>query len=129
MAQRKLSKTMRKMNRAYKVIMALLAGVSLMLATLTDTDAIYYKFVSVFSSAFPVVWSQVLDACKNYESEEIPTTLSPASTSVRFAEPKESQIPFSERNTPKSEAPVSGRDAYVPTPKLDDLNDANENTV
>ena len=34
----KLSKTMRKMNLAYKVIMALLAGVSLMLATLTDTE-------------------------------------------------------------------------------------------
>ena len=100
MAQRKLSKTMRKMNLAYKVIMALLAGVSLMLATLTDTDAIYYKFVSVFSSAFPVVWSQVLDASKEYQSEETPTTLSPAS------------------NTPKSE-----------TPKLDDLNDANENTA
>ena len=84
--------------------MALLPGVSLMLATLTDTDAIYYKFVSVFSSAFPIVWSQVLDACKNYESEQTPspspTTLSPAS------------------NTPKSESP-----------KLDDLNDANENTV
>ena len=51
MAQRKLSKTMRKMNLAYKVIMAVLAGVSLMLATLTDTDALYYQFVSVFSSA------------------------------------------------------------------------------
>ena len=92
------------MNLAYKVIMAVLAGVSLMLATLTDTDAIYYKFVSVFSSAFPVVWSQVLDACKNYESEQTPspspTTLSPAS------------------NTPKSN-----------TPKLDDLDDANENSV
>ena len=60
MAQRQLSKTMRKMNLAYKVIMAVLAGVSLMLATLTDTDAIYYKFVSVFSSAFPIVWSQIL---------------------------------------------------------------------
>ena len=100
MAQRKLSKTMRKMNLAYKVIMAVLAGVSLMLATLTDTDKIYYQFVSVFSSAFPVVWSQVLDACKNYESEETPTTLSPAS------------------NTPKADSP-----------KLHDLNDANENTV
>ena len=104
MAQRKLSKTMRKMNLAYKVIMAVLAGVSLMLATLTDTDKIYYQFVSVFSSAFPVVWSQVLDACKNYESEETPmpspTGLSPAS------------------NTPKGESPHPS-----------DLNDANENTV
>ena len=92
------------MNLAYKVIMALLAGVSLMLATLTDTNEIYYQFVSVFSSAFPVVWSQVLDACKNYESEETPspspTTLSPAS------------------NTPKAESPHPH-----------DLNDATENSV
>ena len=104
MAVRKLSKTMRKMNLAYKVIIAVLAGVSLMLATLTNTDAIYYKFVSVFSSAFPIVWSQVLDASKEYQSEQTPspspTTLSPAS------------------NTPKADSP-----------KLDDLNDANENTV
>ena len=103
MAVRKLSKTMRKMNLAYKVIMAVLAGVSLMLATLTDTNEIYYQFVSVFSSAFPIVWSQVLDACKNYESEETPmpspTTLTPAS------------------NTPKADSP-----------KLHDLTDATENT-
>ena len=100
------------MNLAYKVIMALLAGVSLMLATLTDTNEIYYQFVSVFSSAFPIVWSQILDASKEYESEETPspspTTLSPASSSERF----------SERNTPKADSP-----------KLHDLNDANENTV
>ena len=106
MATRKLSKTMRKMNLAYKVIMAVLAGVSLMLATMTDTDMIYYQFVSMFSSAFSVVWSQVLDACKNYESEETPmpspTTLAPAS------------------NTPKSE---------TATPKVDEINYANDNTV
>ena len=42
--------------------MGILAGVSLMLATLTDTSEIYYQFVSVFSSAFPIVWSQILDA-------------------------------------------------------------------
>ena len=100
MAQRKLSKTMRKMNLAYKVIMALLAGVSLMLATLTDTNEIYYQFVSVFSSAFPVVWSQVLDASKEYINEETPTTLSPAS------------------NTPKADSPHPH-----------DLNDVAENTA
>ena len=96
------------MNLAYKVIMAILAGVSLMLATMTDTDTLYYQFVSVFSSAFPVVWSQVLDASKEYINEETPTTLSPASSSERF----------SERNTPKAESPHPH-----------DLNDATENTV
>ena len=81
MTQRKLSKTMRKMNLAYKVIMALLAGLSLMLASLTDTNEIYFQIVSVFSSAFPIIWSQVLDACKDYENDKTPTALSPASDS------------------------------------------------
>ena len=58
--------------------MALLAGISLTLATLTDTHEIYYQVVSVFSSAFPIVWSQILDGCKEYESEKTPEVLSPA---------------------------------------------------
>ena len=91
MAVRKLSKTMRKMNLAYKVIMAVLAGVSLMLATLTDTNEIYYQFVSVFSSAFPIVWSQILDASKEYESEQTPMpsppALSPASDTPKADSP------------------------------------------
>ena len=84
--------------------MGILAGISLMLATLTDTSEIYYQFVSAFSSAFPIVWSQILDACKDYESEQTPspspTTLSPAS------------------NTPKGESPHPS-----------DLNDVPENSV
>ena len=79
---------MRKMNLAYKAIMAVLVGVSLMLATLTDTGALYYKFVGVFSSAFPIVWSQVLDACKNFESERTPEVLSPASETPKVDSPQ-----------------------------------------
>ena len=100
MAVRKLSKTMRKLNLIQKVVMGILAGISLMLATLTDTSEIYYQFVSVFSSAFPIVWSQILDACKDYESQETPEVLSPAS------------------DTPKVESPHSH-----------DLNDCDNNTV
>ena len=76
--KRKLSKPMRKINLLYKIIMALLAGVSFILATLTDTHEIYYQVVSVFSSAFPVIWSQILDACKDYETQQTPEVLSPA---------------------------------------------------
>ena len=123
MATRKLSKTMRKLNLIQKVVMGILAGISLMLATLTDTSEIYYQFVSVFSSAFPIVWSQILDACKDYESEQTPspspTTLSPASASAMF----------SERNTPKGESPVGGRSMNTPSPHPSDLNDAPENSV
>ena len=71
--------------------MAILAGVSLMLATLTDTNEIYYQFVSVFSSAFPIVWSQILDASKEYESEQTPMpsppALSPASDTPKADSP------------------------------------------
>ena len=97
MAVRKLSKTMRKLNLIQKVVMGILAGVSLMLATLTDTSEIYYQFVSVFSSAFPIVWSQILDACKDYESQQTPEVLSPASDT-------ESVIPRAPR-TPKVDTP------------------------
>ena len=56
----------------------LTTGISLTLATLTDTHEIYYQIVSVFSSAFPIVWSQILDGCKEYENEQTPEVLSPA---------------------------------------------------
>ena len=95
MAQRKLSKTMRKLNLIQKVVMGILAGVSLMLATLTDTDEIYYQFVSVFSSAFPIVWSQILDACKEYESQETPSS----------SEVQSPTIISPASNTPKSDSP------------------------
>ena len=86
--KRKLSKPMRKINLLYKIIMALLAGISLTLATLTDTHEIYYQVVSVFSSAFPVIWSQVLDACKDYETQQTPEALSPASNTPKTHSPK-----------------------------------------
>ena len=102
MATRKLSKTMRKLNLIQKVVMGILAGISLMLATLTDTSEIYYQFVSVFSSAFPIVWSQILDACKDYESEQTPMPSPPALSPAS--------------DTPKADSP-----------KLHDLNNDNEN--
>ena len=97
MAVRKLSKTMRKLNLIQKVVMGILAGVSLMLATLTDTSEIYYQFVSVFSSAFPIVWSQILDACKDYESQQTPEVLSPASDTPKVETPP--QESFTQENT------------------------------
>ena len=76
--KRKLSKPMRTINLIYKMVMAILAGVSFILATLTDTHEIYYQVVSVFSSAFPIIWSQILDACKEYDTQQTPEVLSPA---------------------------------------------------
>ena len=102
MAVRKLSKTMRKLNLIQKVVMGMLAGITLMLATLTDTNEMYYQFVSVFSSAFPIAWSQILDACKEYESQETPspspTTLSPASNTPNSTTPKLNDLKETEEN-------------------------------
>ena len=70
---RKLPKSLRLANLVYKVIMSFLAGLSLIFATMTDMHDVYYQVVSVFSSAFPVIWTQILDACKQYESERTPT--------------------------------------------------------
>ena len=74
MGEKKIPKPIRKLNLAYKVIMAMLAGLSLIFSAFADIDPIYYKVVSVFSSAFPVIWSQILDATKTYEAENTPTT-------------------------------------------------------
>ena len=77
MANRKLSKPMRMLNLAYKVVMAILAGLSFIFASFTDINPIYYEVVSVFSSAFPIIWCQILDAAKQYETERTRTPTSP----------------------------------------------------
>ena len=59
--------------------MGLLAGASFVLATWSNIDQKYYQVVSVFSSAFPIIWSQILDACKTYESELTPARNTPSS--------------------------------------------------
>ena len=90
MGEKKIPKPIRKLNLAYKVIMAMLAGLSLIFSAFTEIHPIYYKVVSVFSSAFPVIWSQILDATKTYEAEATPTNSnegSPDHTSPKPPEP------------------------------------------
>ena len=74
MGEKKIPKPIRKLNLVYKIVMAMLAGLSLIFSAFADIDPIYYKVVSVFSSAYPVIWSQILDATKTYEAETTPTT-------------------------------------------------------
>ena len=91
MGEKKIPKPTRKLNLAYKVVMAMLAGLSLIFSAFTEIHPIYYKVVSVFSSAFPVIWSQILDARKTYEAEATPTTTpkegTPDHTSPKPPEP------------------------------------------
>ena len=52
--------------------MALLAGVNLVLSTLSEVPTEYYEIFSVVSAAFPVIWSQILDATKSYQNDQTP---------------------------------------------------------
>lgn len=78
MATRKLSKPMRRINLVYKIFMSLLAGLNVFLASFSKAPQIYFEIVSILSSACPVVWSQILDACKDYSGESTPNETSPA---------------------------------------------------
>ena len=69
---------MRRMNLGYKVLMSGLCGVNIFLASFSQTPPLYFEIVSILTSACPVVWSQVLDACKEYHSDSTPTEGSPA---------------------------------------------------
>lgn len=84
--RRKLPKPLRVANLIYKIIMAILAGLSFVFATFSELDPIYYQVVSVFSSAFPIIWSQILDASKTYVSEQTPRTNSPSDSTTIPAE-------------------------------------------
>lgn len=76
---RKLPKSMRRANLVYKVIMGCLAGINLIFASLSFVPSQYFEVCSVLTSAFPVVWSYILDAAKQYEEEATPSLQSPSS--------------------------------------------------
>ena len=78
---RKLSKGMRRANFIYQILMSIIAGVNFILSTLTEQLPIeYYQVFSVITAAFPVIWTKILDASKQYEAEQTPSSASPADT-------------------------------------------------
>ena len=76
---RKLPKPLRFANLVYQIIMGTLAGINFIFATLEDIPKIYFEVVSVLTSAFPVAWTNILDACKKYVDEETPPVSPPTS--------------------------------------------------
>ena len=76
--KRKLPKSMRRANFMYKIIMGCLAGINLIFASLSFVPSQYFEVCSVLTSAFPVAWSYILDAAKQYEEEATPTVQSPS---------------------------------------------------
>lgn len=75
---RKLPKSMRRANLIYKIIMGCLAGLNLVFASIQLIPPQYFEVCSVITSAFPVVWTFILDAAKQYEDEATPTVQSPS---------------------------------------------------
>ena len=69
---------MRRVNLMYKVFMSLLAGINIFLASFSKAPQLYFEIVSILTSACPVVWSQILDACKDYSDDATPNENSPA---------------------------------------------------
>lgn len=71
---RKLSKRMRVANYIYQIITSLISGASLGLTVLNTegTPKIFYEIVSICGTAFPVVWSKILDASKEYYEQATP---------------------------------------------------------
>ena len=61
--------------------MGTLAGINFIFATLEDIPKIYFEVVSVLTSAFPVAWTNILDACKKYVDEVTPPVSPPTSDS------------------------------------------------
>ena len=86
---RKLPKPLRKANVVYKILMACLSGVSVCLTAFSDINPLYYQIVSILGTALPVVWTQVLDECKQYVEQSTPTPASPASPSSDISVPSQ----------------------------------------
>ena len=71
--KRKLPKSLRRANLVYQIIMALIMPLtSLLLAIGTDVDELYFQIISFIAPIIPVIWSNILDACKKYEEEQTP---------------------------------------------------------
>ena len=72
-AKRRLPKSLRRANLVYQIIMALIMPLtSLLLAIGTDVNELYFQITSFIVPIIPVIWSNILDACKKYEEEQTP---------------------------------------------------------
>lgn len=80
---RKLSKNMRRANLVYQVLLSCLGGLNLVFIMLDFIPEEYFEVLSVLESVFPVVWTHILDACKQYVNDATPS--SPQSPSTELA--------------------------------------------
>ena len=76
---RKLPRSMRMANFIYQILTACLAGINLIFSTLSFVPIQYFEVVSVIASVFPVIWTHILDACKQYINDTTPASTQPSS--------------------------------------------------
>ena len=97
---RKLPRSLRKANLVYKFVMALLTGMNITLLALNNSSeitipSVYFEVISVLATSFPLVWSKILDSCKDYEDE-----LTPNTSLETTMEPEERHTPESTQSNP-----------------------------
>ena len=72
---------MRAANLIYQILTACLAAVNLIFSTVSFIPIQYFEVVSVIASVFPVIWTHILDACKQYIGDNTPTSSQPSTPS------------------------------------------------
>ena len=76
---RKLSRSMRKINLGYQMLMALLGAVNMVLIALNGSEnvnipEVYYEILSVVLAVLPVFWNNLLDRFKQYQEDLTPAS-------------------------------------------------------
>ena len=94
---RKLPKPLRKANLVYQILMILLAGVNMFLMALNQSKTVhvselYFEIFAALITIIPVLWSGILDKCKQFEADETPQSLSPVQSSPRLVDQKEDSV-------------------------------------
>ena len=66
---------MRKINTGYQIILGTLAGINTVLASQSyfEVPETYYKVCSIIMAAAPIIWTNVLDKCKDYQADLTPS--------------------------------------------------------
>lgn len=77
MAERKLPKSVRKLNVVYQILLALLGVTNSLLLVIESSDEvtipkIYYEICSIALAGLPIVWSKFLDSMKEYHNNLTP---------------------------------------------------------
>ena len=77
--------------------MIILAGVNMFLMALNQSKTVhvselYFEIFAALITIVPVLWSNVLDKCKEFQEEETPISLSPAQSARPVAMEQDNEV-------------------------------------